>query len=145
MENVLRATYELMSDQPLFYIREALVILGSPNTRDAYDIQESIKKINQGYIIINMLSLNGLTYIFQEICKKTKGKYEVALNEHDFKQKFMVGGSLLGVHVTERANCRQSHEHAVYSVIPSAGLQRRSGSLFQHEPTNVVYWTYLES
>lgn len=90
IENVLKATYELMADQPLFYIREALILLGSSNTRDAYDIQESIKKINQSYIIINMLSLSGLTYVFQDICKKTKGKFEVALNEHDFKQKLMV-------------------------------------------------------
>lgn len=90
MENILKATYELMADQPLFYIREALVLLGSSNTRDAYDIQESIKKINQSYIIINMLSLSGLTYVFQDICKKTKGKFEVAVNEHDFKQKLMV-------------------------------------------------------
>lgn len=90
MENILRATFELMSDQPLFYVREALIILGTPNTRDAYNIQDSVAKINQGYIIINMLSLNGLTYMFQQICQKTRGKYEVAMNEHDFKQKLMV-------------------------------------------------------
>lgn len=94
MENVLKATWELMADQPLFYVREALLLLNNPNTRDAFDIQESINKINQGYIIINMLSMNGSTYLFQQICQKTKGKFEVALNEHDFKQKLMVDKGL---------------------------------------------------
>ena len=90
MENILKATFELMSDQPLYYTREALVLLNTPNTRDAFNLNDSINKINQGYIIINMLSLNGLTYVFQQICQKTRGKFEVGLNEHDFKQKLMV-------------------------------------------------------
>lgn len=86
----MKATWELMKDQPLFYAREALILLNSPNTRDSHDLQESIAKINQGYIIINMISLSSTTYVFQQICQKTKGKFEVALNEHDFKQKLMV-------------------------------------------------------
>lgn len=102
MENVLKATWELMADQPLFYVREALLLLNNPNTRDAFDIQESINKINQGYIIINMLSMNGSTYLFQQICQKTKGKFEVALNEHDFKQKLMVDKGLKGLHFPNR-------------------------------------------
>lgn len=90
MENILKATWELMADQPLFYAREVLILLNSPNTRDAFDLQESISKINQGFIIVNMLSLSSVTWVFQQICSKTKGKFEVALNEHDFKQKLMV-------------------------------------------------------
>ena len=99
MENTLKATQEIMSDQPLFYVREALIILASSNSRDAFDIFESINRINQSYIIINMISLISAPYIFQQICQKTRGKFEVALNEHDFKVKLMVySGNDRGTH-----------------------------------------------
>lgn len=91
MENVLKATEVLMADQPLYYAREVLVLLNSPNSRDANDLTAFIEKINKAYIIVNMLSLAGGTYVFQQICQKTRGKFEVAINEFDFKQKLMVG------------------------------------------------------
>jgi Ssl1-like len=90
MENMMIATWELMSDQHLYFVREALVITGSSNTRDTNNIIESIVKMQQSNIIISTISLIGMTYIFQQMCQKTKGKYEVALNEHDFKVKLMV-------------------------------------------------------
>lgn len=109
-----------MADQPLFYAREALILLNSPNTRDAFDIQESVNKINQGYIIINMLSLTGSTYLFQQICQKTRGKFEVALNEHDFKQKLMVIHTNRGLHITNGQSAGEVDEHSIHSVVPSA-------------------------
>ena len=65
MENTLKATQEIMSDQPLFYVREALIIIASSNSRDSFDIFESINRINQSYIVINMISLMSTPYIFQ--------------------------------------------------------------------------------
>lgn len=84
------ATWELMSDQHLYYVREALVITGSSNTRDTNNIIDSIVKMQNSNIVINMISLIGMTYIFQQMCQKTKGKFEVAVNELDFKLKLMV-------------------------------------------------------
>lgn len=89
MENALKATFELMSDQPLYYTREALFLIASCNSRDSTDVFETITRVSEGMIIVNMISLISQTYIFQNICKTTKGKYEVALNEHDFKTKLM--------------------------------------------------------
>lgn len=91
MENTLKATCELMADQPLFYVRELLVLLGSSNSRDSYDIYEAVDKINSCYIVVNMISVSSLPFVFQQICIKSKGKFEVALNEHDFRTKLMVG------------------------------------------------------
>lgn len=91
MENALKATWELMSDQPLFYTKEALFILASSNTKDTFDIYDSINKTVKAYIVVNIINLVSKAYFNDQICDRTKGKHEVALNEHDFRIKLMVG------------------------------------------------------
>ena len=114
-------------------------MLGNPNTRDAFDIQESINKINQGYIIINILSLSGATYLFQQVCQKTKGKFDVALNEHDFKLKLMVAAALLRATRRLLIEFQKSfHEYPVHRFFSSARFQRRSSPLLQYKPIDVV-------
>lgn len=90
LENTLKATWELMAEQPLYYIREVLIIIGSVNTRDSFDLYDSIKKANESFIIVNMLSVIGSTHVYQQICQKTSGRLEVAISDHDFKMKLMV-------------------------------------------------------
>lgn len=90
LENALKASWELMADQPLFYTREVLVILGSSNTRDAFDIYDAVGRAVQGSMVVSILSLASKTYLGDQICDRTRGKHEVALNEHDFKLKLMV-------------------------------------------------------
>lgn len=87
--NALAATVELMRDQPLYFAKEALLLLGSANTRDPHNLFEYVESTSSAKVVVNVLSTSGATYAFQQICHKTKGRFDVALNEHDFKLKLM--------------------------------------------------------
>lgn len=127
------ATWELMSDQHLYFVREALVITGSSNTRDANNIIDSIVKMQQSNVVINIVSLIGMTYIFQQMCQKTKGRFEVALNEHDFKLKLMVDWTLItDTFNTTGAKSGQSSEHAVHCVLPQTHIRGWTCSVLEH-------------
>ena len=86
LQNGFKVASELLSDAPLYYIKEVLVILGSSNTKDPGDIFEIVKKMKDTYTVCNFVSLSSRLHVATTIAKETSGAFHLVRNTKNFEE-----------------------------------------------------------
>eukprot|EP00920_Eleutheroschizon_duboscqi_P025872 GHVT01063910.1.p1 GENE.GHVT01063910.1~~GHVT01063910.1.p1 ORF type:complete len:477 (-),score=34.73 GHVT01063910.1:396-1826(-) len=85
LQNGLQRACSMLTLIPPYGTREILIIFGSIRTCDSGNIHETIKKVKDAHIRVNVVSMAPELYILKHICKETDGTYAVALNKDHFK------------------------------------------------------------
>ncbi|KRZ41586.1 General transcription factor IIH subunit 2 [Trichinella pseudospiralis] len=85
LQNSLETANEMLRHMPSHSSREVLVIMGSLNTCDPGDIEESLEILKRNNIRCNFIALSAEVYICKRIAKATNGKYAVIIDEDDLK------------------------------------------------------------
>jgi transcription initiation factor TFIIH subunit 2 len=85
LQNALEMARSNLSHLPLANSREVVVIFGSLTTCDPSNIHDTITSLVQDNIRVSMICLAAEVKVCKEICKRTNGKFGVALDEGHFR------------------------------------------------------------
>lgn len=85
LQNALEMARATLAHLPPHGSKETLVIMGSLTTCDPEDIHKTIEKLEKDRMRVSIVGLSAEVNICKEICRKTKGKYGVIMNETHFK------------------------------------------------------------
>lgn len=86
---------KIFKEAPLYSHKEILFLLSATSTCDPGDIFSTIEKIKNLMITCSIIHFSGSSYISQFLADKTEGKFEVPLDEEQFKNMISVTKSLI--------------------------------------------------
>lgn len=89
LQNALEMSRAALFHAPSHGTREILVIYGALLSSDPDDIHKTLTNLIKDRIRVSIIGLAAQVAICQEICAKTLGSYNVALDERHFFEKFM--------------------------------------------------------
>ena len=85
LQNALEMARSNLSHLPTANSREVVVIFGSLTTCDPSNIHDTIAALARDNIRVSMICLAAEVKVCKEICRKTKGKFGVAMDEGHFR------------------------------------------------------------
>ncbi|KAH9811560.1 Ssl1-like-domain-containing protein [Melampsora americana] len=85
LQNALEMARATLAHLPPHGSKETLVIMGSLTTCDPEDIHQTIERLENDRMRVSIVGLSAEIQICKEICRRTKGKYGVIMNETHFK------------------------------------------------------------
>lgn len=86
LQNSLILAHHILNSLSSKAVKEILIIYTGLTTCDPGSIIETIKKLKEQSIRVSVISLTAELYICKEICKETRGRFSVSLNEQHFYQ-----------------------------------------------------------
>jgi transcription initiation factor TFIIH subunit 2 len=89
LQNALEMAKSNLSHLPTANSREVVVIFGSLTTCDPANIHDTITALAKDNIRVSMICLAAEVKVCKEICKKTGGKFGVAMDEGHFRDLLM--------------------------------------------------------
>jgi transcription initiation factor TFIIH subunit 2 len=85
LQNALEMARSNLSHLPTANSREVVVIFGSLTTCDPSNIHDTISSLVQDNIRVSMICLAAEVKVCKDICRRTKGKFGVAMDEGHFR------------------------------------------------------------
>lgn len=85
LQNALEMARSNLAHLPTANSREVVIIFGSLTTCDPSNIHDTIASLAKDNIRVSMICLAAEVKVCKEICKRTKGKFGVAMNEGHFR------------------------------------------------------------